>query len=47
MGNKGDKQFSHGEQRDEMRKQFWATNYKQCPMCKSQNIAAHWRVIWM
>ena len=42
MGNNGDVQFSVGEQSDEIRKQFWANNYKQCPRCKSENIASHW-----
>ncbi|CAF0926718.1 unnamed protein product [Rotaria sordida] len=40
----GDVQFSVGKQSETIRQQFWATIYKECLMCKSQNIAFHlWR----
>ncbi|CAF2780513.1 unnamed protein product [Rotaria sp. Silwood2] len=42
MGTNADVQFSVGEQSEAIRKQFWSTNYKQCPICKSENIAVHW-----
>ncbi|CAF1365539.1 unnamed protein product [Rotaria sordida] len=42
MCSTGDVQFSVGEQSEAIRKQFWATNYSQCPICKSENIAVNW-----
>ena len=42
MCSNGDEQFSVGEQSEVIRKQFWASDYKQCPKCKSTNIAVHW-----
>ena len=42
MCTTGDVQFSIGEQSEEIRKKFWATGYKICPKCQSQNIAVHY-----
>ncbi|CAF4622223.1 unnamed protein product [Rotaria sp. Silwood1] len=42
MGTNGDVKFSVDEQSEAIRKRFWSKNYKQCPICKSENIAVHW-----
>ncbi|CAF1432914.1 unnamed protein product [Rotaria sordida] len=34
----GDVQFSVGEQNGTIRQQFWATIYKECPMCKKYTV---------
>ncbi|CAF1105189.1 unnamed protein product [Adineta steineri] len=44
MGTTGDVTFSVGEQSEDIRKKFWISNYKKCPMCNSENIAVHWWV---
>ncbi|CAF4576234.1 unnamed protein product, partial [Didymodactylos carnosus] len=41
MGESGDEQFSVGEQSDDIRKALWRGDFKECPMCKSPNIAQH------
>ncbi|CAF1425723.1 unnamed protein product [Adineta steineri] len=39
MYTSNESRFSIGEQSKTIRKQFWRSDFKQCPMCKSPNIA--------